>query len=278
MQMKKNQLKVISFNAFASPFHGQKIIRSFLRTRVRLRLKLIADALITEKADIISFQEIHLYHHFYLLRKYLTEYPYVAYHKNWYGPRGGLAIFAKVPIATSNYIDFTSRGQLWNKSITGPLSKKGLLCITLKDLDILIINTHLMQNSERNWRRAGKYPKLLQAQLTQIMSVIADLPSKTPVLLMGDFNIPKSLALYKKFMQDSGLNDAFSAFDFPTYQGDILKDAVPEGRIDYIFYTTPSLSPSTQEHLFTKQVTFKNNRRDFLSDHMALSCIFTHKT
>jgi endonuclease/exonuclease/phosphatase family metal-dependent hydrolase len=181
-----------------------------------------------------------------------------------------------VPITKNYYIDFETRGRLWDKSITGPLSKKGMLCIMIENSNVLFINTHLMQNSERKWKQAGKYPRLLQAQLHQIKDVLSSLPHSTPVLLIGDFNIPKTISLYKKFISDSGLSDAFAAFDFPTYQGDILKDAVPEGRIDYIFYTKSLLRPSKQNHLFTKQVAFANGRKDFLSDHMALSSLFTH--
>src|SRR3954469_13803830 len=88
-RFEKVPLSVISFNTCGAPILSKKIKERYTR---------LAAILNKSQSDILSLQEVHTYRHFKILKKALTNYPYVSYKKYLYGPRGGLVIFSKKPI------------------------------------------------------------------------------------------------------------------------------------------------------------------------------------
>lgn len=273
----KTKISILSLNMFGSPFHPKRIIRSFMRNSVRKRFGLIAQEFLKQDPDIITVQEVYLYHTFFDLRRQLSKYPFVAYKKMLIGPRGGVVIFSKIPFERVEYIDFNDRGNYTNKAITGQVTRKGILLAQLKNSQTWILTTHLIQNSdypwiENVWSENNKFSGLIQSQLDQTASVVKTLVGAgTDVVLTGDFNIPKRTNLYKLFIKDAKVVDAFAKFNSPTYHASFIPETANAERLDYIFYSSPrnKISASDQKHLFEKPIIIDGEEL-YVSDHVGL--------
>lgn len=267
---------ILSFNVFGTPFHPQRIIRSILRNHVRKRFREIARELEQKNFDILAFQEVYTYPHFLFLRHHLRSFPYVAYTRSLYGPKGGMVIFTKLPFEKVEYITFRKSGVYWKKSATGPLTRKGMLLMKVTNRPLWIVNTHLTQNSDGNWSEENHYARIIVSQLKQCADSIKTLQKVgMTVLLTGDFNVPKNSLLYKQFLSDSELSDVFSQFHFPTYHAIFAPKGEEQGRIDFMFTNrNKGLKVTEKDHLFTQEWEMTDGTKTYLSDHIALSASF----
>lgn len=263
------KLTILSYNVFGSPFSGEKILRSFLRTNVRNRFRNIAKSIKKEELDILLFQEVHTYPHYLLLKQNLKKYKYISFRAGIFGPKGGLVIFSKVPLEQEKYLDFYEKGDLWNKTLVGVIGQRGVLYCKVKDTNIWLLNTHLTQNSTRNWDKTTTPQKLLRSQLGQAISLVTMLQfKKQEVIFAGDFNMPHTLPLYQEFLEATELHDSFAHEPKDTYH--IMFEGLDSyGRIDYIFYSK-NLKLNEHCYMFTEPLKTDKNNMLLLSDHVAL--------
>ncbi len=271
--MQKN-LTVLSFNMFGTPFHPKRIVRSFLHNNVRKRFKAASQEINTLDADVLFLQEVIDFPHFIYLKKLLPDFRYVCFKNTIYGPRGGLVIFSKLPLERSYYHDFLERGNVHNKSITGLLSLKGILATKIKGSNLILINTHLNQNSDHDWSITNRYTPILESQLKQLAVYTWSITERgEKLILAGDFNMPKNTHFYKNFLRDTGLTDAFSKDSFSTkYPSESVKGTHID-RIDYIF-ASPSLKLNNHSYRFTKPAQDSGGKSFLISDHIGLLASF----
>jgi endonuclease/exonuclease/phosphatase family metal-dependent hydrolase len=278
----KTTLSVLSLNMFGAPFHPKRVVRSFMRNSVRKRFDFIAQEFLRLDPDIITLQEVYLFHTFRHLKKLLKDYPYVGYQRMFFGPRGGIVVFSKIPLEKIEYIDFKDRGNYTNKAITGQLTRKGVLLTKIKDLPLWILTTHLIQNSdypwiENVWSEKNKFSGLIQSQLDQTASIVQTLiKTDMNVIITGDFNIPKRTNLYRNFVKDAGVIDSFAKFQSPTYHKAFIPESAEPERLDYIFYSSKkeALKPANQKHVLENPITI-NKEELYLSDHVGLMTTFS---
>lgn len=263
------QLTLISFNTFGVPFDGNNLVKSFLRTNIRKRFKLIGKELNQLDTDIIALQEVYTYPHLNILRKEMTSYKYCYYKKFLIGPRGGVVTFSKIPMGTIKYKDFRSKGSMNNKSIVGRISKRGILTTKIHGFSTYILNTHLTQNSDHDWAHGNKYVPVLKAQLEEIKSILSLLQNST-VFLLGDFNLPKNSEIYYEFIKNNKLIDLFGQDITPTYRGHAIYKNV-SGKIDYIF-SNQQINTLSYSYIFQND---KIENGSFLSDHIGLKATLT---
>ncbi len=242
------------------------------RTRIRDRLQIVAENLKKENPDVILLQELFTYLHLRFLRQLLPPYQ-LFYQPFIYGPRGGLVIFSKMPIKKIQYIDFEVKGSLWNKSLTGPITKKGMLIAHCQSLPLTLINTHLTQNSDHDWSDHNRYTKILMKQLHQLTHEMKKIKN-TNLILAGDFNMPKTTHLYSDFINATQLTDAFSQYQNSTYHTDVIPFFTPERREDYIFYRGENIKCVQTSELFKEKYRFPDGTNLYLSDHIALKAQF----
>lgn len=270
------RFSLLSYNVFGSPFSGEKIIRSFLRTHVRNRFRYIAKGILEQDLDILMFQEVHTYPHFFLLKHHLKNYRYVIYRAGIFGPKGGLVIFSKIPLEDENYLDFYDKGVWWNKTFIGVISQRGVLYCKVKDKNLWLLNTHLTQNSTKNWDKTTTSRKLLRSQLSQCISLVYRLKQKgAQIICAGDFNMPHAINLYAEFLEQTDFQDSFANTPDATYH--ILFEGLDSfGRIDYVFFTkSENLHLHRSSYLFTEPLKTEKNEELLLSDHVALRTDFT---
>lgn len=273
----KTEISILSLNMFGAPFDPRRVVRSFMRNRIRKRFAIIASELIELDPDVITVQEVYLYHTFFNLRRLLSKYPFVAYKKMLIGPRGGVVIFSKLPLEKIEYIDFINRGSYRNKAITGQVTRKGILLSKLKDRNTWVMTTHLIQNSdypwiENIWKETNKFNGLIQSQLDQTASVVkAFSKAGENVVITGDFNIPKRTKFYKHFLKDAEVIDAFSKYDSPTYHASFIPENAKAERLDYIFYSSKgnSINANNQKHFLEKPAMI-DGEEVYVSDHVGL--------
>lgn len=251
-------IKIISLNTFGAPF---------LSRDINERFHLIAETLQKEEIDIICFQEVVLYRHLRLLKRLLRSYPYCSYKRFLLGPKGGLVIFSRLPIEKTTFINFSQRGSLRNKSAVGRIMRFGILCIRLKDIPLTVFTTHLIPNSDGDWRRGNRFTKYQEAQLLQLLKVVHEVKrERGEIILAGDFNIQPDSYLYKGFSDASTLHDAFAGNREVTRHEEPAEKLEAQ-TIDYIF--TSSASPAKTSYVF--QHPLKKNGRDFyITDHIGL--------
>jgi endonuclease/exonuclease/phosphatase family metal-dependent hydrolase len=201
-RFEKVPLSVISFNTCGAPILSKKIKERYMR---------LADILNSSNSDILSLQEVHTYRHLRILKKKLSNYPYVVYKKYLYGPRGGLVIFSKKPIETCEYSNFQKRGSLMNKTVVAKLMRNGVLLAKLSGYPIYVLNTHLTPNTDLDWSMDNRMTPFTYSQLMHVAEITDTLVAmNNEVIITGDFNTPKDSELYDLFLQSSPVEDVFS--------------------------------------------------------------------
>lgn len=273
--MKTTQYTVLSLNMFGTPFHPKHIFKTLLRNDIRKRFKAISTIIQSLDSDFLLLQEVHDFPHYFFLKKLLSSYPHSAYKNSLYGPRGGVVIFSKHPLTTIHFYDFMNKGAIYNKSITGHLSLKGILSVKIKNTNIWLLNTHLTQNSDHDWSHKNRFVPLLESQLAQLLVHVNSITARDgKVILAGDLNMPKNTQYYDTFLKKSGLIDGFKADSFTTYHQSFLPSNASVGRVDYIF-------TSALLHLVRKNYILRSPLRDdegnefYASDHIGLIATYS---
>jgi endonuclease/exonuclease/phosphatase family metal-dependent hydrolase len=261
-------ISIISFNAM-SAFNFNTIKGFMLSMDIVRRLPETIKILKQQNAEIIALQEIHTYLVLNFFKKKLSEYPYIAYKKYLYGPRGGLVIFSKTPLSDIKYFDFKKRGAYTNSSFVAHLIKNGVLSCRIDSQHLYLLNTHLTPNLDFNWTEKNRFYNYINAQLHQITELVKQVVNDgNKVIIAGDFNTSKDSMLYKRFLSNTNLIDVFAECDFPTLHQDYLAKNKAARRIDYIFLTDGKVIK--KDHLFTKRVILGNGKLRYLSDHIGL--------
>lgn len=270
---------MISFNTLGIP-----VVSKNLTERYVTLAKSIGEG---SDANILAFQEVHTYVHLHLLRKILHDFRHVVYKKSLYGPKGGLVIFSKLPIASEDYSKFNTHGNLKDITFYARLIKNGILVCKLRDYPIYILNTYLTTNPDVNWIINKPFSRIQETQIKDLAKVINHIqkPDNT-IILTGDFNFTKKSSSYNLLMSLIHGKDIFTKFELPTYlreRGSLkllwrirLLDKVihakQSGRVDYIFllHKENKVNVSEAKHVFDEKVRLFNGKSSYLSDHIGL--------
>lgn len=262
--MRTTSLSLLTFNTLGTPLFAPMI---------KLRYERFSKLLNEGNYDILCLQEVTTYYHLSLLKKNLTKYPYRAYKKFLYGPKGGIVIFSKVPLENVRYDSFTALGSL---TMYTQLVRNGILSCTVKDLPVRILNTHLITDFEYKASTKNRFYKYVGLQIEETAAMIEQLvASEHAVITVGDFNVAKNDAQYKAFLKQSNAIDLFKDHDFPTYYKERYKWrflASKSVRIDYIFLNDKydRIQIKSTEHVFKDKVQLSATKKNYLSDHIGL--------
>jgi endonuclease/exonuclease/phosphatase family metal-dependent hydrolase len=263
---KKQEITVATLNTYGVPFFSPNLTE---------RYKTFSEALERMEIDIINLQEVHTYRLLKLLKERLRSFPHVAYERSFFGAKGGLATFSKIPLEEVELVSF--RHPKIRPERMFPLSRdiriKGSLISKLKDKPLVIINTHLSANKDGNWSSGNRFYPTLEAEIEQLAQLIhASSEKGNGVVIAGDFNISKESELYTKFVHTSNALDAFGDDVRPTFRSEFLSDGQRAHCIDYIFYyATPGRIDARQTSLlFQGKTVMANGKEGFISDHIGL--------
>ncbi|MGI8419910.1 MAG: endonuclease/exonuclease/phosphatase family protein [Candidatus Levyibacteriota bacterium] len=265
----KTQLSLLTLNTFGVPFFAPDITK---------RYKYIAQEINHGSYDIVCLQELFSYYNFYLFKKRLSSFPYVAYHKNILGPRGGLAIFSKYQLSEQEFFTYTHPANATIPFYT-KIAQNGMLSATVKDFALKLCTTHLSSDLEHDLTSKNKLYKLIRSQSEEAARQMNKYSQKSPaVIVMGDFNIGKYSELYKSFLSTTQAKDIFAKEEAVTYYFNRFKylyTAHTSTVIDYMFLKTVSkkLTITKNAQVLTEPVRFAGGKKSYLSDHNGLHCI-----
>src|SRR5258706_706466 len=161
------KFSLLNFNTLGTPFFAPDLT---------LRYKKLSELLNEDRPDIICLQEVVTYYHLNLLKKYL-DYPYFSYKKFLPGPAGGLVIVSKLPVENIAYKNFAAHGSFKNRSYYSKFVQNGLLVCTMKDIPLLIANTHTVTDFEFDWSPENQLYQYVESQVEQIareVNLLAD--------------------------------------------------------------------------------------------------------
>ncbi len=264
------QLSLLSYNTYGIPFIAPAISK---------RYKKFAELAQDKNIDILFLQEVSTYYHLSLLKKYLTDYPYISYKHYFYGPKGGLVIFSRLPLEKNDYTNFSKQGSFTNSSFYTKFIKNGVLTCQLKDSSIILANTHLVTDFEFNLSKKNKVSSLVKRQTHEVGALINRLSkSDKDVVVAGDFNSAKDNDLYTEFLQETKATDLFATLTLPTYHINRISKYLQADKsaiIDYIFLksTSKKVVPLSVSHLFNDRYPIGKGEKKYLSDHIGLHCV-----
>ncbi|RZT19728.1 endonuclease/exonuclease/phosphatase family metal-dependent hydrolase [Kribbella sp. VKM Ac-2569] len=207
-------------------------------SNLRSRYIAIAEAFETSDADVVNLQEVLTYYHLQLLRRSMPSYR-ASFRPSAAGPAGGLVTFSRHPVTAATYRRFPSPSVSALPRITRlTASLKGVLTTTLPGLAIL--NAHLSANHDGDWSLTSRYHRLHQAQLTTLAQYVGTV--EEPAVLTGDFNIARDSSLYRDFLGNSRLADAFGDDCPPTFHQAYLPPDRSPHCIDFVLLSGPTLT------------------------------------
>lgn len=258
------QLRLVTLNCFGIPY----------RRDVRARLGTIGRELNRPDLDVLCLQEVFSLRSARLLREALTEFPYCAYERLGWAPRGGLLTFSHWPITRQRFTVYRRRGRWHTIALADHLIQKGLLltAIDTPAAAIAVVNTHLLANYDEDWSRGNDYARQQQTDLAQLAHAVGQIDSRVPVVVAGDLNVPRDSWLYDGFIRAGGLENVLEGvLPAPRRPGYSFVPQVPS-LVDYILVRRPpgSAMQSDGRLICEEPVRLVDGREDYLSDHVGI--------
>ncbi|WP_026370477.1 endonuclease/exonuclease/phosphatase family protein [Kallotenue papyrolyticum] len=266
-ERRTQRLSVLTFNCWGLPVPVPGL---------RRRLAAIGRSLAALDLDVVCLQEVGRWRHLTLLRQD-GVWPHSVAATYPYHPRGGLVTLARLPVIETTYRPFRERGRVASLHATEWYQSKGVLRATLLvgEQPVVVFNTHLAANYNARWGHTDPYARVERLQLRELAEEINGVPQDTPVIVAGDFNVPRRSWLYDEFCAATGVIDPLADSPEPTYRplpGMPTRAAVA---LDHLLIRVPpgcalDLQP---EFCFREPVLLEHGRYGFLSDHIAVRVV-----
>lgn len=252
------RFRVLTFNTL---FFGE----------VRLRLRMLGEILNSSQFDVVCLQEVLWRWNWRELRDICSTFPHVAYAAHGPAITGGLVTLSRWPIVEHRYVVYHVRTARRRPRVDWFL-RKGLLIsrCEIAGHPVTVVNTHLIANSDGDWSETNRYSIALRAELLQLARELAAVDANAPVLVMGDFNVPRGSWLVNEFLASTGLRDVLAGDTRPTYRPTPRLRTVPA--IDHVL-VRPSRSHrvvADAKLAFEEAVVLPDNRSIYLSDHYGI--------
>jgi endonuclease/exonuclease/phosphatase family metal-dependent hydrolase len=233
------------------------------RGDARARIRALGSVLDESDYDIVCLQELWSPPNLALLRSLTPSYRHAAHGLRFPMVAGGLAVLSRIPIVGHRYARFPWHGPA-RKEL---LSRKGVLVtrFSIDDRFLTVVNTHLSANSKADWSRSQSFTKVQQAELREVAAAVRRIESGEPVVMVGDFNVPRESWLFDEFVTDSGLIDTFQGSPDPTFRP---TPRWPGAALDQVLVS--SGLTASPELVLKDSVRLADGRAAYLSDHFGI--------
>jgi endonuclease/exonuclease/phosphatase family metal-dependent hydrolase len=234
------------------------------RSRLSERYAEIGRAFEASDVDVVNFQEVLTYYHLRQLVRWMPSYRQVSYKPSVAGPAGGLVTSSRVEVARTEYVRFPvppaglPRLSRLNAALKGTLVIQSPLAY--------VVNTHPMANVDGDWSESSRFYGLHRQQLATLADVVDALPG--PAVVCGDFNVARESTLYRDFINDTHLIDAYDGACPPTFHAEYLPPGRPSQCIDFVL-VTGAVSVESADLMFTDKVAMPGGS-GYVSDHLGL--------
>ncbi|MFG2087090.1 MULTISPECIES: endonuclease/exonuclease/phosphatase family protein [unclassified Spirillospora] len=240
---------------------------TLFRGRSRARLGVLAQIMERSDYDVVCLQEVISPRNLVHLRSAAKSYPYTAHASTFPVVRGGLITLSRRPITRLHFQPFTPTRPArpeW-------LLRKGALFtrVQLPGGFLTVVNTHLSANMDMHWAPSNAYTKAEESELRELAALIGRIDPAEPMVVMGDFNVPRDYPLFKDFASATGLQDALAGDTQPTYRPEYA-DLKP---IDQIL-VRPGMEAAPRL-VFKEKIRLPGGHTTALSDHYGIEATLT---
>jgi endonuclease/exonuclease/phosphatase family metal-dependent hydrolase len=253
------QIRLLTFNAL-------------MRDDVRPRLRSLAAILDASDYDIVCLQEILHTGSVRLLRRLAPRFP----HRFTTGCpllAGSLMLLSRWPIVRREFTRYPTAGP----RRTELLMRKGVQVATVDTPggELAVVNTHLSANRDDDWSPDNRYTKIARIELDRLAGLVTALDPALPVVVAGDFNVPRDSPVFTGFAAAAGLYDVLSGDPTPTYRPTPRFPAPPA--LDQVLVrSTPDRALTARARLvFQDAVALPDGRSVYLSDHYGIEADLT---
>ena len=247
---------------------------TLFRPAARRRLRAIAPRF---AADVVCLQEVAYRANASLLAQTVTGFEPPTARRFGLWCVGGLVTLSRTPVAGWSYEVFDRRGLWGTISAADRLFRKGFLTTRhrLGDLDLVVVNTHLLANYDQDWSPGNRYVAHQADELAQLSRALEKVDRQALLVAAGDFNVPAGSPLLDRFVSDSGLTSVFG--DTPPAATLRASGGIKPLAIDHIFYRAPEgrRVEAKAATLFEDVVELGPGITGFASDHLAVTATFT---
>ncbi|MVZ99299.1 hypothetical protein F8568_002630 [Actinomadura sp. LD22] len=234
----------------------------------RARIEALAAILEDSPYDVVCLQEVVSPLNLAALRRATPSYPHIAHGPSVPLVRGGLVTLSRRPIVRRHFrtYRFTGRPRLEG------LLRKGVLLARVRfgDEHVTIANTHLTANMDNNWDLANPYTRIEANELAQLAEFLAHPGLTDPLIVAGDFNVPRASPLLRDFRAATGLADVLDGDPATTFRPTPRLSLEP---IDQILAAPPL--KATAALVLKDEVRLPDGRSAYLSDHYGIAAAFS---
>jgi endonuclease/exonuclease/phosphatase family metal-dependent hydrolase len=235
--------------------------------RPRPRLRALRRAVDGMGLDVVCLQEILWQRHLSIIA---TAFPHVAYVPRGPAVRGGLLTLSRWPMEEPRYIEYRVRSGR-RPDLLDRLLRKGLLVtrISIGGQPLTIVNTHLLANPAGDWSRGNPYARAEEEALNQLAEAVSA-DRRDPIVVVGDFNVPRGSWLLDEFLARAGLRDVLAGDCRPTLRPTPM---IPTpGALDHVLVrpTSPQEMTVEAELVFQERMPLSEGRTAHLSDHLGI--------
>lgn len=238
------------------------------------RLGRLAQLLNRQSVTTICLQEVQQNAYAHRMQRGLPAFPHAAYERHHYAPKGGLAIFSRLPWMGQRFDVYHERGAWHSISIADWATYKGMLLVNLEvgGVPVFVVNTHMNANYMGIWHPSNRLSMILHRQVQQVNQAIRSLPEESLVIVCGDFNFPRDSFLYEEMMAENDLFDPLADDQRPTYRPFPLVPSKWKTSLDYVLVRRPARTNFQVEAdlIPIEDSAKKHPVSRFLTDHNAL--------
>jgi sphingomyelin phosphodiesterase 2 len=256
---RRSRLRVASLNTRGIPLVGSDLTR---------RYRAIAAAFEASAVDVVCLQEVLTYYHLRRLARRMPSFRHVAFRPSLVGPAAGVVTLSRPPVAGTCYHRFPladpSAGP--GRLVRFAAALRGALVVRLARPDLRVVNIHPAANTDGDWSASNRFYRLQQGQLAAAASVVRR--TGEPAVICGDFNVARDSAVYRQFIQATGLTDAFAGRCPPTFRAEFLPADREPQCIDFIL-VTEGLAVADAGVLFAGKHPLPRGPA-YVSDHLGL--------
>lgn len=240
---------------------------TLFRGRARARAGMLADLVERSDYDVVCLQEVVSPRILGRIRGATRSYPHVV--RTLAPPlvRGGLVTLSRWPVVRTHFLTFG----LAPPARLEWLLRKGALFTRVRAPGgfLTVVNTHLTANMDMDWSPSNPYTKVERSELRRLAAAVNRIPETEPMVVMGDFNVPRDSPFFQEFISATGLEDALKGGTEPTYR----PDYADIGAIDQLL-VRPGIE-ATARVVFKEEVRLPSGRMSVLSDHYGIAATLT---
>jgi endonuclease/exonuclease/phosphatase family metal-dependent hydrolase len=243
---------------------------TLFRGQARARMRALAGLIERADYDVVCLQEVISPRVLTLLRRAAASYPHVAHVPMFPLVRGGLVTLSRHPMTRRHFQPFALARPARPEWLLG----KGALLtrIRLPTGHLTVVNTHLSANMDMDWSPGNPYARVEQSELRRLASTVNRIDRAEPLVVMGDFNVPRDSPYFQEFVSATGLEDALAGDTEPTFR----PDYADVGAIDQLL-VRPGTEATTRL-VFKEAIRLSTGTSTVLSDHYGIEATLTAGT